>query len=148
MLGDSAVLTAIASPRRREILRLVWTEEMAAGAIHLAMPDITFGAVSLQLRTLLEAGLIESRAEGRHRLYRANREAVGPVGRMLEEMWNDSLWRLKLQAELAETRRGPQPKKADDSSNLKADDPSNRRSERERGLAGRGGGAPRQTKKR
>jgi len=24
-------------------------------------------------------------------------------------MWNDALWRLKLKAELAETRRGPRP---------------------------------------
>jgi hypothetical protein len=24
-------------------------------------------------------------------------------------MWNDALWRLKLRAELAETRRGPRP---------------------------------------
>jgi hypothetical protein len=50
---------------------------------------------------------VESRAEGRHRLYRARREALGPVGQMLEGMWRDALWRLKLQAELIESRRGP-----------------------------------------
>jgi DNA-binding transcriptional ArsR family regulator len=76
------------------------------------MPDVTFGAVSLQLRSLVEAGLVESRADGRHRLYRARREAFGPVGRMLEGMWSDALWRLKLQAELVETRRGPRPKRS------------------------------------
>jgi DNA-binding transcriptional ArsR family regulator len=107
VLADTPMLAAIASPRRREILRLVWSEELEAGAIHRAMPDVTFGAVSLQLRTLLDAGLVESRSEGRHRLYRARREALGPVGRMLEGMWSDALWRLKLQAELLETRRGP-----------------------------------------
>jgi DNA-binding transcriptional ArsR family regulator len=110
VLADTATLNAIASPRRREILRLVWHDEMAAGDIHRAMPDVTFGAVSLQLRTLVDAGLLESRSEGRHRLYRARREAFGPVGRMLEGMWSDALWRLKLQAELLETRRGPKPK--------------------------------------
>jgi hypothetical protein len=31
---------------------------------------------------------------------------------MLERMWSDALWRLKLQAELEETRRGPRPAKA------------------------------------
>ena len=107
MLADTATLAAIASPRRREILRLVWNEELEAGAIHRAMPDVTFGAVSLQLRGLANAGLVESRPEGRHRLYRARREALGAVGRMLEGMWADALWRLKLQAELLETRRGP-----------------------------------------
>lgn len=101
------VLSAVASPRRREILRLVWEEERAAGAIHAAMPDVTFGAVSLQLRALLRAGLIAARSEGRHRFYRARREALGPVGEVLERMWDDALWRLKLQAELEQTRRGP-----------------------------------------
>ena len=107
MVADTPVLSAIASPRRREILRLVWHDELEAGAIHRAMPDVTFGAVSLQLRELSKAGLVESRAEGRHRLYRARRDALGPVGRMLEGMWSDALWRLKLQAELIDSRRGP-----------------------------------------
>jgi hypothetical protein len=39
-----------------EILRLVWKQELAAGAIHQAMPDVTFGAVSLQLKQLMDAG--------------------------------------------------------------------------------------------
>jgi DNA-binding transcriptional ArsR family regulator len=109
MSAEAAMLAAIASPRRREILRLVWKEELTAGAIHRAMPDVTFGAVSLQLRTLLEAGLIQTRAESRNRFYRARPEALGPLGKMLEQMWDDQLWTLKLEAELEETRRGPRP---------------------------------------
>jgi DNA-binding transcriptional ArsR family regulator len=108
MLG-SAALAAVASPRRREILRLVWDRERAAGEIHAAMPDVSFGAVSLQLRALGEAGLVTCRREHRHRFYRARREALGEVGRALEHMWDDALWRLKLQAELEQTRRGPKP---------------------------------------
>jgi DNA-binding transcriptional ArsR family regulator len=111
VLTEPAVLHAIASPRRREILRLIWREELPAGAIHRAMPDVTFGAVSLQLRALAEAGLVEARVDHRHRYYRARREAFGPVGRMLESMWGDALWRLTLQAELDETRRGPRGKR-------------------------------------
>lgn len=106
-----SVMAAIASPRRCEILRLVWSEELSAGAIHRAMPDVTFGAVSLQLRTLEEAGLVEARAEKQNRFYKARREALGPIGEMLERMWDDALWRLKLEAELEETRRGPRPRK-------------------------------------
>jgi DNA-binding transcriptional ArsR family regulator len=108
---DSAVLAAIASPRRQEILRLVWNRELSAGAIHWEMTDVTFGAVSLQLRSLADAGLVRSRADGRHRFYRARREALGPVGAMLERMWDDALWRLKLAAELEQTRRGPRPRR-------------------------------------
>src|SRR6266853_5395882 len=106
---EPAVLDAIASPRRREILRLVWDQEQSAGAIHRAMPDVTFGAVSLQLRSLVEAGLVEARAQQRNRFYKARREALGPAGAILEQMWDDALWKLKLAAELEETRRGPQP---------------------------------------
>jgi DNA-binding transcriptional ArsR family regulator len=101
------LLEAIASPRRREILRLVWREEQSAGAIHAAMPDVTFGAVSLQLKALLDAGLVEARSEQRNRYYRARREALGPAAEMLERMWDDALWKLKLAAELEQTRRGP-----------------------------------------
>ena len=107
---EPGILAAIASPRRREILRLIWNQEQTAGAIHRAMPDVTFGAVSLQLRTLLDSGLVEARADKRQRFYKARREALGPVAEMLERMWDDALWNLKLAAELEETRRGPQPR--------------------------------------
>ena len=107
----SATLAAIGSPRRREILRLVWNEEQPAGAIHRAMPDVTFGAVSLQLRELLKAGLVETRTERRNRFYRARRDVLGPVAAVLETMWDDKLWTLKLAAELEETRRGPKGSK-------------------------------------
>jgi DNA-binding transcriptional ArsR family regulator len=108
---ESAVLDAIASPRRREILRLVWEEEQTAGAIHRAMPDVTFGAVSLQLRALLQAGLVEARSVQRNRFYIARRAAFGPVAEILERMWDDALWKLKLAAELEQKRRGPAPKR-------------------------------------
>jgi DNA-binding transcriptional ArsR family regulator len=111
MSPQAVVLAAIASPRRQEILRLVWREELTAGAIHRAMPDVTFGAVSLQLRALAEAGLVETRAAGQSRFYRARREALGPLADVLERMWDDALWKLKLAAELEETRRGPRPQK-------------------------------------
>ena len=108
---DAALLNAVASPRRREILRLLWHQDLTAGAIHQAMPDVTFGAVSLQLKVLSEAGLVESRADRQYRIYRVRREALGPLAAMLESMWTDALWRLKLKAELKETRRGPRPRR-------------------------------------
>jgi DNA-binding transcriptional ArsR family regulator len=105
------LLPAIASPRRREILRLVWQREMSAGDIARAMPDVTFGAVSLQLRALHQAGLVDTRAEKQQRFYRARRESLGPLAAMLEEMWTHALWRLKLAAELEQSRRGPRPRR-------------------------------------
>jgi DNA-binding transcriptional ArsR family regulator len=104
---NPALLATISSPRRQEILRLVWDQERSAGAIHGAMGDVTFGAVSQQLKTLEQAGLVQSRAEGRFRFYQARREVLGPVASVLKRMWDDALWRLKLAAELEQTRRGP-----------------------------------------
>ena len=106
---DRALLAAITSPRRRELLRLLWNDELPVNRIHAAMPDVTLGAVSLQLKALLAAGLVEQRAEKQQRYYRASRERLAPVAAMLETMWRDSLWQLKLAAELEETRRGPHP---------------------------------------
>ena len=108
---DSGIMTILASPRRSEILRLVWNRELAAGEIHRAMPDVTFGAVSLQLKRLIEAGVVEVRADSRNRYYRARKESVGELREFLERMWNSALWKLKLEAELEESRRGPQPRR-------------------------------------
>ncbi len=104
-------LAALASPRRREILRLVWDREQTAGQIHAALNDVTFGAISLQLKALTAAGLVDCRREQQFRYYRARREALAPVAAALEHMWNDALWTLKLAAELDESRRGPRPQR-------------------------------------
>ena len=107
----TATLAALASPRRREILRLVWQHERSAGDIHAAMPDVTFGAISLQLKSLASAGLVDCRRASQFRYYRARRDALAPVAAALEHMWNDALWNLKLAAELEESRRGPRPQR-------------------------------------
>ena len=102
-------LEAVAAPRRREILRLVWDRDRAAGDIAAAMPDVTFGAVSQHLRILEGAGLVSARHEGRHRYYAARKEAMGELADVLERMWDDALARLKTDAELEASRRGPKP---------------------------------------
>jgi DNA-binding transcriptional ArsR family regulator len=104
-----SALAAIASARRREILRLVWREPRAAGEVHRALGDVTFGAVSQHLRVLTDAGLVTCTRRGRQRLYAARREATGPLRRWLERAWDDALYQLKLRAELEEGRRGPPP---------------------------------------
>ena len=88
----------------------MWNEERTAGEIHRSMPDVTFGAVSLQLAALVKAGLLEVRPQQRNRYYKALPEAAGPAAAILEQMWDDALWKLKLAAELEESRRGPRRK--------------------------------------
>lgn len=91
-------LDAIASPRRREILRLVWSRELSAGEI-VSHFDVSWPAISQNLNVLREAGLVSERREGRHRLYRAEPRALGPLAAALREMWEADLQSLKREVE-------------------------------------------------
>jgi DNA-binding transcriptional ArsR family regulator len=86
-------LQVVAESRRRAILRLVWDRELPAGEIagHF---DVSFPAVSQHLGVLRDAGFVSVRREGRTRLYRADRKALGPLRPMLEKLWNEKLDRL------------------------------------------------------
>lgn len=102
------VLAAISEPHRREILRLVWTDERSAGEI-AARFAVTFGAVSQHLAVLRRAGLVRVRIAGNHRFYQADRAALGPFAAALEAMWSSSLDRLAttIEADLAAREREP-----------------------------------------
>ncbi|MGH2685203.1 MAG: ArsR/SmtB family transcription factor, partial [Actinomycetota bacterium] len=83
---DDSALRAIASPRRREILRLVWSRELSSGDI-AAHFDVSWPAVSQNLRVLEGAGLVRTRKRGTTRLYRADRARMGPLRTVLMRMW-------------------------------------------------------------
>ena len=97
-------LLAVSSPRRRAILRLVWDRELSAGEIASHF-DVTWPAVSQNLRVLRKAGLVNERRDGNRRLYRADRRALRPLQAVLRQMWDSDLERLRLLAE-GEERRG------------------------------------------
>ncbi|HJR19282.1 MAG TPA: metalloregulator ArsR/SmtB family transcription factor [Actinomycetota bacterium] len=99
-----AVLKAIAEPRRREILRLVWDRELAAGEIASRF-DVTHAAISQHLRVLREANLVRERRDGNRRLYRAAPEGLGDLKAFLESYWDAGLQRLKVEAERDERRK-------------------------------------------
>jgi len=101
-VGMDAQLRALAEPRRRDILRLVWGRELSAGAVasHFA---VTRPAISQHLAVLKEAGLIAERREGTRRLYQARPEEMSAVLAYLQEFWTDRLAVLKELAE-AEAR--------------------------------------------
>ncbi len=105
------IFQALQTPRRREILRLIWNREQCAGDICKAQKDITFGAVSQHLRILEEAGLVQSRKDGVRHFYTARKDQLGPLRPWLEEIWDTALYRLKIRAELEQARRGPRSKK-------------------------------------
>ena len=96
-------LSALSSPRRREILRLVWAEELAAGEIAKAF-DVSWPAISQNLRVLKNAGLVRERRAGTSRLYRADRSALRPLEAYLRRMWTRDVDRLRLLAEAEERK--------------------------------------------
>jgi DNA-binding transcriptional ArsR family regulator len=89
-----AMLDAISSPRRREILRLVWDRELSAGEIAAGF-DVSWPAISQNLRVLRTAGLLTERKEANRRYYRADRRAAGPLAAVLEDMWRSDFSRLQ-----------------------------------------------------
>jgi DNA-binding transcriptional ArsR family regulator len=98
-------LKALAEPRRREILRLVWTEELPATAIAAHFAEVTRPAISQHLGVLREAGLVHERREGTRRLYRANQEEMTKLRAFLDDYWTSGLDRLRDAAEAAEARK-------------------------------------------
>jgi DNA-binding transcriptional ArsR family regulator len=98
-----AAIRAIAEPRRRDILRLVWETELAAGEIaaHFA---VTRPAISQHLKVLRDAGLVTERRAGTRRLYRARPEGLAELRSFLGEFWSTQLDRLKHAAEDEERR--------------------------------------------
>ena len=96
-------LQVVAEPHRREILRLVWTTELAAGEIASHF-DVTRPAISQHLRVLKEAGLVSERRDGTKRLYRARPESIAELRAYLESYWDENLRLLKQAAEQEELR--------------------------------------------
>ncbi len=101
-----AALKALAEPRRREILRLVWTDELPAAQIAARFDDVTRTAVSQHLGVLREARLVIERRDGTRRLYCANHAEMDRLRRYLDGYWTGSLQRLQSLAESAEREKG------------------------------------------
>jgi DNA-binding transcriptional ArsR family regulator len=95
-------LRAVADPTRRAIVRLVRDGELPAGAIAAHFPSMSRPAVSQHLRVLVDAGLVSVRPDGNRRLYRWRREGLRDAAAFVDEMWSESLARLKVAAEREE----------------------------------------------
>jgi DNA-binding transcriptional ArsR family regulator len=102
-----AAFKALAEPRRRAILRLVWTQELPATDIADRFPDVTRPAISQHLSVLKDASLVMERREGTRRLYRANTDTMADLRAFLDDHWTSGLERLRDVAEAAEARKRP-----------------------------------------
>jgi DNA-binding transcriptional ArsR family regulator len=97
-------LKAIADPKRREILRLVWSTELPATDIASHFHDVTRSAISQHLGVLREANLLCERRDGTRRMYRANVDEMARLRTFLDQYWTGGLDRLKTAAEAAQRK--------------------------------------------
>jgi len=101
-----AALKALAEPRRREILRLVWSAELPATSIADHFGEVTRSAISQHLGVLKEAGLVSERRDGTRRLYRARQEEMRKLRDYLDDYWTTGLERLRDVSEAAQRQKG------------------------------------------
>jgi DNA-binding transcriptional ArsR family regulator len=98
----SDVFTAIAEPRRREIIELLARRRrLAVGAIVVAL-GLRQPSVSKHLGVLREAGVVSVSKEGQSRVYELNADCLRPVydwAKMFERHWQHQLGRIRERAE-------------------------------------------------
>src|SRR3954469_24072800 len=105
IFGMDAALKALAEPRRRAILRLVWSQELPATDIADRFRDVSRPAISQHLAVLKDAELVIERRDGTRRLYRANTDTMAELRAFLDDYWTSGLERLRDVAEAAESRK-------------------------------------------
>ena len=86
------------------VVPLLSDRELSAGEIASHF-DVTRPAVSQHLTVLREAGLLAERRDGTRRLYQARPEGLEDLRAFLDEFWAAGLERLKLAAELDQSRK-------------------------------------------
>jgi DNA-binding transcriptional ArsR family regulator len=93
--------SAVAEPRRRQILSYLVLQERPVGDIVLTL-GLEQPSVSKHLRVLRDVGLVHVRRAGRQKLYRTNAEAIKPMHEWtgkFERYWQQHLNRIKERAE-------------------------------------------------
>jgi hypothetical protein len=83
------------------------TAGMSRPLMWVMFTEISWPAVSRNLRVLCDAGLLSQRKVGHFRLYQANHDAVGPLEPFLRAMWAADLDQLRQVVERDQRERLP-----------------------------------------
>ncbi len=100
------LLRTVGEPRRCEIIRLVWSDELAAAEIASHFPDVTRSAISQHLGVLRRSGLLNERRDGTRRLYTVNQGELAKLKAFIDSFWTTSLEKLRDLAESSEQMKG------------------------------------------
>ena len=101
----SDVFDALGDPTRRHIVESLFRREASATQLASELP-VTRQAVAKHLTALREAGIVDSRKQGRETLYRVNTEPLYDAAAWIVRVggeWDARLARLR---ELVASRRG------------------------------------------
>jgi DNA-binding transcriptional ArsR family regulator len=98
------LLKTLGAPRRCDIVRLVWTDELAATEIAGHFPDVTRSAISQHLGVLRRTGLVNERRDGTRRFYSANHREFARLSEFIDSFWTSRLERLRDLAESGEKK--------------------------------------------
>ena len=94
---DARIFSALGDPTRRHIVESLARHEASATQLASELP-VTRQAVSKHLTALREAGLVESRKQGRETLYRVNTEPLDVAAAWIVRVggeWDARLERLR-----------------------------------------------------
>lgn len=94
-MSAQSVLKAIAEPRRQKLLEILRDEGALSVGELTSRVDVTQQAVSLHLKVLEEAGLVEARREGTRHLYAVRPDGFRPVHDFVAGFWGEHLPQLK-----------------------------------------------------
>jgi len=104
----TSTFEVLAEESRRRILDLLGEEERPVGDL-VAQLSLSQPAVSKHLKVLREAGLVQSRTAGQHRIYRVSPEPLREVDEWLapyRRQWAGHLNALERHLEIMEASEG------------------------------------------
>jgi DNA-binding transcriptional ArsR family regulator len=101
----SHVLDALGDPTRRHIVESLSRREASATQLASELP-VTRQAVAKHLTALREAGLVDSRKQGRETLYRVNSEPLDEAAAWIVHVGGEWDARLERLRGLVKSRRG------------------------------------------
>ncbi|GHA41164.1 transcriptional regulator [Amylibacter ulvae] len=84
------IFTALADPRRRNILQQIATQPMSVAQL-ADQHNVSRPAISQHLKILTDAGLLSVTPKGTKRIYQINRDGLAPVRAYIDGFWDDAL---------------------------------------------------------
>jgi len=89
-----AALRALADPRRRQMLGLVWDREQSPSELAKRC-QLSRPATSQHLKVLRDADLVSVRLDGNRRFYRVRADRLAELRVMLDDFWGARLASLR-----------------------------------------------------